>query len=123
MSSTVLRCVVLQKTAGGKKAGGKKAGGKTGGKKGVTGDDYFGVPEGDDKLDNLVEQYCSCQEVCDVRICSTTELHLRKSGPACLTCCIFPIMLHRTTSSSHARKNRLVRGVWKGGGKGGKKGW
>ena len=58
------------KKAGGKKGegkGGKKAEGKKGGKKGET-DDYFAVPEGDDKLDELVEQYCSCQEVCDVSI-------------------------------------------------------
>jgi hypothetical protein len=57
---------------GGKKGGkGGKKGGK-GGKKGET-DDYLMIPEGDDKLDDLVEQYCSCQEVCDVSILSSAS--------------------------------------------------
>ena len=104
---------VLQKASGkkggkgGKGEGGKKGGkkeGKKGGKKGET-DDYFMIPEGDDKLEELVEQYCSCQEVCDVSIISTgnesgtTEVLV--SPVFLLTCCagLLRGALHRRTGN------------------------
>ena len=90
---------VLQSSMMGK--GGKGGEGKKGeGKKGPD-DDYFTVPDGDDELDDLVDQYCSCTEVCDVSI--TTKNASREME------LYFSLTLHLTYSAGLL--HRLPRGA------------